>query len=127
MIVAGFVDQVEIGNLSIEIPKKNGQENQGLLKSVELMIAGLSNASNFAKEIGRGNLNEHFELLDEKDELAGLMLMSLCEGGAVISNSTFSWWGAMLGCGATGVPVAYPAKWIGKENPDLFPPSWIRI
>ena len=73
-------------------------------------------------------LTKHpFEIVDEKDELAGLMLMSLCEGGAVISNSTFSWWGAMLGCGATGVPVAYPAKWIGKENPDLFPPSWIRI
>ena len=74
MIVAGFVDQVAIGNLSIEIPKKNGQENQGLLKSVELMIAGLSKASNFAKEIGRGNLNEHFELLDEKDELGNSLI-----------------------------------------------------
>ena len=69
LVVAGFVDQVAIGNLSIEIPKKNGEENQGLLKSVELMISGLSKASNFAKEIGRGNLNKELELLDEKDEL----------------------------------------------------------
>jgi hypothetical protein len=68
-----------------------------------------------------------FEIVDEKDELAGLMLMSMCEGGAVISNSTYSWWGAMLGCGATGVPVAYPAKWIGTDHYELFPPSWIRI
>lgn len=68
-----------------------------------------------------------FEIVDEPDELAGLMLMSLCEGGAVISNSTFSWWGAILGCGSVGAPVAYPQKWIGKEKPVLFPESWIRI
>jgi hypothetical protein len=68
-----------------------------------------------------------FEIVDEKDEIDGLMLMSLCEGGAVIANSTFSWWGAMLGCGASGVPVAYPAKWIGNSKPDLFPSSWVSI
>ncbi len=68
-----------------------------------------------------------FEIVDEPDEIAGLMLMSLCEGGAVISNSTYSWWGAMLGCNYVGAPVAYPKKWIGKENPVLFPESWISI
>ena len=68
-----------------------------------------------------------FEIIDEADELAGLMLMSLCEGGAVISNSTYSWWGAMLGCGFTGAPVAYPKKWIGEENPILFPEAWVSI
>jgi hypothetical protein len=68
-----------------------------------------------------------FEFIDESDELAGLMLMSLCEGGAVISNSTYSWWGAMLGCGYVGAPVAYPKKWIGKENPVLFPETWVSI
>lgn len=68
-----------------------------------------------------------FEIVDEKDEIDGLMLMSLCEGGAVISNSTYSWWGAMLGCGISEVPVAYPAKWIGTSKPNLFPSSWISI
>jgi hypothetical protein len=66
-----------------------------------------------------------FEIIDEADELAGLMLMSLCEGGAVISNSTYSWWGAMLGCNYVGAPVVYPKKWIGEENPVLFPEAWV--
>ena len=70
---------------------------------------------------------EPFEIVDETDELVGLMLMSMCEGGAVISNSTYSWWGAMLGCAATGAPVTYPAKWNGTEKPNLFLPNWIRI
>jgi hypothetical protein len=68
-----------------------------------------------------------FEIIDEPDELHGLMVMSMCEGGAVISNSTYSWWGAMLGCGASGVPVAYPSKWISAHKPKLFLPNWIRI
>lgn len=68
-----------------------------------------------------------YEIVDEPDELNGLMVMSLCEGGAVISNSTYAWWGAVLGCGAVGSPVAYPRKWIGKHTPDLFLPNWTRI
>jgi len=67
-----------------------------------------------------------FELADEPEELYGLMLMSMCEGGAIIANSSFSWWGAMLGCRASA-PVVYPSKWYAKIQPDLFPSSWIRI
>lgn len=70
---------------------------------------------------------QNYEIIDEPDELNGLMVMSLCEGGAVISNSTYGWWGAILGCGAVGSPVAYPGKWIGKYTPDLFLPNWTRI
>jgi hypothetical protein len=68
-----------------------------------------------------------YDIIDEPDELNGLMVMSLCQGGAVISNSTFGWWGAVLGCGEVGTPVVYPAKWIGNFNPDLFLPNWIRV
>ena len=68
-----------------------------------------------------------FEIADEPDEFHGLMLMSMCEGGAIIANSTFSWWGAMLGCGSQGVPVVYPSKWFADLPPDLFPMNWIRV
>jgi hypothetical protein len=68
-----------------------------------------------------------YEIIDEPDELHGLMVMGLCQAGAVISNSTFGWWGAVLGCGEVGSPVVYPAKWIGNENPDLFFPNWTRM
>ena len=56
----------------------------------------------------------------EESELASLAFMSLCEGAAVIANSAFSWWGAIL----AGAPTAYPARWLPSEAPDLFPSSW---
>lgn len=67
-----------------------------------------------------------FEFADEPEELNGLMLMSMCEGGAIIANSSFSWWGAILGC-RESAPVVYPSKWYAKLQPDLFPSTWIRI
>ena len=67
------------------------------------------------------------EIIDEPDELIGLALMSLCHGGAVIANSTYSWWGAMLGAHESGAPVVYPSKWLKNVSPNLFPRTWIRI
>lgn len=67
------------------------------------------------------------EVVDEPDELYSLALMSLCHGGAVIANSTFSWWGAMLGAHPAGSTVVYPSKWTGEDNVQLFPSGWIRI
>lgn len=68
-----------------------------------------------------------FEIVDEPDQIYGMMLMSLCEGGAIISNSTYSWWGAMLGSGALGATVVYPEKWIGEDTPNIFPRNWIGV
>jgi len=63
--------------------------------------------------------------IDEPDEMKALYMMSQCKGGAIISNSTFSTWGALLGASESGV-VVYPSKWLyGAET--AFPPSWIRI
>jgi len=75
---------------------------------------------------------EGLELADEGDggpgaaELTALALMSMCEGGAVIANSTFSWWGAWLGAAAAGGPVVYPDRWYQESRPELFPADWIR-
>ena len=67
------------------------------------------------------------EVVDEPDELAGLALMSLCHGGAILANSTYSWWGAMLGAEPAGAPVTYPAKWFSDDVPNLFPSRWTRL
>ena len=64
------------------------------------------------------------EVIEGLDEVATLLLLSLCEGGAVLSNSTFNWWGAILSGSSN---VAYPSRWIGEEEPELFPSNWIRI
>jgi hypothetical protein len=65
------------------------------------------------------------EVIDEPDELAGLALMSLCHGGAIIANSTYSWWGAMLGPHKAQAPVIYPLQWLNDAHPVIFQRSWI--
>lgn len=67
------------------------------------------------------------EIVDEPDELNGLALMSLCHGGAILGNSTYSWWGAMLGAEEAAAPVVYPPKWFSYANPELFPSRWIPV
>lgn len=59
-----------------------------------------------------------------KDSFIDMYLMSQCNS-CIIANSSFSYWGAML-----GVPkkiVIRPAKWIGNDIPDIFPEEWIAI
>ena len=66
----------------------------------------------------------NFQIIDERDELYGLMLMSLCEGGAIIANSTYSWWGAVLGCGFDNSSVYYPIRWYSHKKINLFSDKW---
>ena len=64
------------------------------------------------------------EFIDEKDEIRSLFLMASCKEGAILANSTFSWWAAML----SGTNrVAYPSKWIAQQIYSLFPPHWVSI
>lgn len=58
---------------------------------------------------------------DIPDELEALAFMAQCKAGAVIGNSTFGYWGALLS-GARH--VFYPSKWIREVVHDLFPPHW---
>ena len=62
---------------------------------------------------------------DEKDELRALLVMISCCGGAVISNSSFSWWAAMFGANEFSGRVVYPELWLEREKPVLFPESWL--
>ena len=54
--------------------------------------------------------------------------MSLC-GGAIIANSSLSWWGAWLQ-GDSGKVIA-PDPWYGPkanlDTRDLIPERWIKV
>lgn len=54
-----------------------------------------------------------------------MYLMSHCNG-AIIANSTFSYWGAYIG---KNKKVYYPQKWINDKegNPKIFFDSWIKL
>jgi methyl-accepting chemotaxis protein len=67
-VVAGYIQDVAQGNLSINVTSSTGKLS-GLLLSVSKMVEGLKKAKQFALEIGNGNLNAQYELLSQKDEL----------------------------------------------------------
>lgn len=69
--------------------------------------------------------NTIFTIVDEKDELKTLHIMSQCKAGAICANSTFSWWGAFLGAYAERNPVIVPQRWISLTVEALFPEEWI--
>lgn len=68
-----------------------------------------------------------FEVFNSNDELESLYAMSLCKGGAITANSTFSWWGAYFAKqGAdSSFRAFYPTVWgQGMPPPVDLIPSW---
>ena len=64
----------------------------------------------------------------ETDEIETMAYMSLCRGGAICANSSFSWWGAFLGAHQTRSPVYVPRNWMLECQIDgLFPDEWNQI
>lgn len=66
----------------------------------------------------------HKIFIEEPNEIKTLYLMTLCHGGFICANSTFSWWGAFLGAYAARAPICVPANWFKGGVGNLFPPEW---
>lgn len=73
------------------------------------------------------------EVADRKrlySDYQDMMLMSRCQAH-VISNSTFSWWGAFLAKGV--IPPMHPSNWFGPGVPNwenslnCIPEGWTKI
>jgi len=67
-------------------------------------------------------------ICNSKSELEDLYLLSHCDN-MIMSNSSFSWWGAFLG--SKKKTVCAPSKWFGQDGPkdysDIYDKSWIII
>jgi hypothetical protein len=72
------------------------------------------------------NTKRPIEYVNEPNEMKSLYMMSKCKGGAAISNSTFSTWGAILGPYESGGTIVYPSKWLYGASTN-FPTEWVRI
>jgi len=73
--------------------------------------------------------DKYFFVENEKD-YHELYLMSMCSNN-IISNSSFSWWGAWLNKNSDKVVIA-PTNWFGialqhLKTDDIIPKNWIKI
>ena len=89
----------------------------------------ISNDMTWCKKVFKGSNIYFFE---SNDQLADLFVHQYCEDH-IISNSTFSWWGAFLNK-KPNKNVIYPTNWFGisretkiHNTKDLFPDSWIPL
>jgi hypothetical protein len=74
---------------------------------------------------------EYIKVPDDIPDYEQVLVMSLADHN-VMSNSTFSWWGAYLNSNPNKV-VCFPSIWFGEyyehthDHRDMMQPSWSRI
>lgn len=69
-----------------------------------------------------------FQIVAEPNEMKALQFMSTFPR-IIISNSSYSWWGAWLG--APKATVIAPSQWFGPKGPqdwqDIYEPNWLKF
>ena len=87
----------------------------------------LSDDIEWCKKHFKGN---NFFFSEKEDPIVDLYLQTMCNNN-IISNSSFSWWGAWLNSNSQKKVIA-PKQWFGKQMnnwdmSDLIPREWLRL
>jgi hypothetical protein len=115
--------QIDIGRY-IQEASREFPENTRFLVFSDEAVRYKEMLENLVKTVGHIPI-----IVEEADELETLFLMSQCWKGAIVANSTFSWWGAYFARQRCPFPkefvACYPAVWGAGLPParDIVP-SW---
>lgn len=97
-----------------------------------LDIVGEGTVLVFSDDIGwcKSNfIGDRFIFIEGEKDYVEMYLMSMCKNN-IISNSSFSWWGAWLNNNPDKIVVG-PKKWFGPNirhnTNDIIPEKWIKI
>jgi len=117
-------DYIRLQNYHGVCPKEYYQKAMELMGDVNFIF--VSDDMNWVKQNFKG---DNIFYSDYTEELLDLTLMSICDNN-IISNSSFSWWGAFLNKN-TNKKIIAPSQWFGPEGPkdtqDICPTEWITI
>jgi len=135
-----FSSKKKIG-IHIRLGDYNHENNRGVFADIDVKNY-ISNAMNFFNDDDVDflifsddfvSLKSQFDVsifknLHNSDEIEDLYSLSQCDG-VIISNSSFSWWGAWLG--KKKYKVITPNRWFGPKGPknyqDIYKKDWIKI
>jgi hypothetical protein len=75
-------------------------------------------------------IGDEFIFIENEKDYIELHMMSMCKNN-IISNSSFSWWGAWINNNTNKIVIA-PKKWFGDQNnqyleKDIIPDEWIKL
>ncbi|MEG1546637.1 MAG: alpha-1,2-fucosyltransferase [Bacteroides sp.] len=88
----------------------------------------ISDDIEWCKTIFRGS---NYVFSEKESAIVDLYLQTLCTHN-IISNSSFSWWGAWLNTHPNKIVIAPNKRWFGKQLnhanvSDVIPQEWIRL
>ncbi len=103
---------------------------QGIVNDDNLQVVVFSDDIDWCKSHVRFPTETLYVKGDEKAPEIDMYLMSCCDHN-IISNSSFSWWGAWLNQNESKVVVA-PKRWFADEKMnsqsyDIVPNEWLRV